>query len=146
MTSLTVERLGKDLTALEDALLAAQLPIDDLQEPDRLFFRFKEDADLVAFAGLEGRGPNRLIRSIVVVEERRNSGLGRDIISSLETLAQDIGVSTLHLLTTDAAPFFAHLGYAVCDRAAAPAAITMSREFAGLCPASATYMVKELRR
>ena len=49
----------------------------------------------------------------------------------------------LHLPTTTAAPFFRALGYADADRAEAPSAAT-SREFTSLCPASATYLVKEL--
>jgi len=41
--------------------------------------------------------------------------------------------------------FFARLRYKVVDRADAPKAIALTKQFAKLCPASAKVMVKEFR-
>ena len=52
------------------------------------------------------------------------------------------GVADLVLLTTTAAPFFAKRGYTVIERRDAPAPVQHSAEFATICPASATCMLK----
>lgn len=132
------------LCELRDALAGAGLPISDLAEPGHAFFRFDDDAGLVGFGGIEGNGANRLLRSLLVVADRRGAGLGRAMLAGLEAHACELGVVRLHLLTTTAAPFFRANGYVDADRAAAPASIAASREFTALCPASAAYLVKAL--
>lgn len=94
--------------------------------------------------GFRGGGADRLLRSIVVLPDRRGHGLGQALVATLEQQARHLRVQRLHLLTTTAAPFFRTLGYADTDRGAAPPAIAASREFAALCPASAAYLVKAL--
>lgn len=145
MKGLRVHRLEcGDFGALRDALAALDLPVADLAEPDRAFFRFDDDAGPIGFAGVEGDGPDRLLRSLLVVADRRGDGLGRAVLALLENVARVMRVQRLHLLTTTAAPFFRVNGYADADRVAAPAAIAGSREFTALCPASAAYLVKAL--
>jgi len=132
--------------ALEASLSAADLPVADLALPQRQFYRFTDTAGGTAgFGGIEGDGPDRLIRSVVVAPERRGRNYGKAIAQTLERLAGQDGVRSLHLLTTGAAPFFGRLGYETCDRANAPAAIAGSQEFKGLCPASAVYMTKTVK-
>ncbi|MBW6525718.1 GNAT family N-acetyltransferase [Sphingomonas sp. RHCKR7] len=131
------------LAGLAQLLDAANLPSADLAGPGRLFFRFEAD-NLVGYGGVEGEGSDRLLRSIVVLADRRGHGLGRTLVVTLERQARDFGVQRLHLLTTTAAPFFRTLGYADSDRGAAPPAVAASREFTALCPASAVYLVKAL--
>jgi amino-acid N-acetyltransferase len=127
------------------ALEAASLPTDDLGEPGRRFYRFEDDVGLIGFGGLEQVGLDVLIRSIVVPESRRGGGHGRAILSWLETEAARREATGLYLLTTSAAVFFQRHGYSVAVRSAAPPAIAASRQFNSLCPASATFMFKELR-
>lgn len=125
-------------------LSMSNLPTDDLGGPDRLFFRMSGDDGLIGYIGLEGPGPDRLLRSLVVMNGRRGQGYGRQLVDRLEGLARDDGIERLHLLTTTAAPFFHALGYSITSRASAPAPIAASAEFTTLCPANATYMTKEL--
>ena len=132
------------LNGLADALTGAALPVADLGEPGRVFFRFDDDAGLAGFGGLEGDGPDRLVRSILVAPDRRGDRLGSVIVALLENEARGLGVDRLHLLTTTAAPFFRSAGYVDADRAAVPSAVANSREFTALCPASAAYLVKVL--
>ncbi|MDI3354962.1 hypothetical protein MO767_11400 [Pseudomonas sp. UYIF39] len=52
------------LDHLRDALTRANLPCDDVSEPDRQFYRFEVAGQWVAFGGLEGSAPDMLLRSI----------------------------------------------------------------------------------
>jgi N-acetylglutamate synthase-like GNAT family acetyltransferase len=122
----------------------SNLPTDDLAGPDRLFFRLSDDDGLIGYIGLEGSGPDRLLRSLVVMNGRRGQGYGRQLVERLEVLARHGDIERLHLLTTTAAPFFPVLDYAITDRASTPASIAASAEFTTLCPANATYMTKGL--
>ncbi|MGX1693450.1 arsenic resistance N-acetyltransferase ArsN2 [Brevundimonas naejangsanensis] len=129
------------ITALE----SAGLPTDDLSEPGRRFYRFEDGEGLIGYGGLERVGPDALIRSIVVPDRRRGGGHGGVILSWLEAEAAGQGADGLYLLATSAAPFFRRHGYSVALRSTAPSAIAASRQFSGLCPASAAFMFKELR-
>jgi amino-acid N-acetyltransferase len=133
-----------DPADLESALTRAGLPVSDLREPGRRFFRFSDDKGLVGFAGLQGCGADRLLRSLVIMEERRNSGRGGAVVSAMEAAAIKDGATALHLLTTGARTFFAARGYEIRKRDRAPESIRGTREFTHLCPGSAAYMVKVL--
>jgi arsenate reductase (glutaredoxin) len=144
----TASRLGAvDIEELAALLNAADLPTADLALPDRQFYRFSTTlGERVAVGGLEGRGADRLVRSIAVVPTARGKGFGKAVAMTLERLAGEDGAKRLHLLTTTAAPFFERLGYGAADRSTAPVEISASAEFAGLCPATAHYMTKDVRR
>jgi|SRR5579883_1990187 len=122
-------------------LQEAGLPTDDLDGASR-FFVLSSDAE--AFGGLEGSGPDQLIRSVVVSRSSRGRGLGGQIVEALVSQARTDGVERLWLLTTSADRFFADLGWTVAERAAAPEAVRATRQFAGLCPASAVLMCRRL--
>ncbi|HVJ54316.1 MAG TPA: arsenic resistance N-acetyltransferase ArsN2 [Aliidongia sp.] len=127
-------------------LAAAGLPTADLARPGRHLFRFETTlGEPVGFGGWEGEGDDRLIRSIVVAPAYRRQRYGKAIASTLERLAGAHGARRLHLLTTDAAPFFEALGYGAADQHAAPAEIAATEEFAHLCPATARYLTKDVR-
>ena len=145
MTALTATRLRiGELSGLVRLLDAASLPSADFAEPDRMFFRFDADDVALGYGGLEGQGSDRLLRSVVVVSDRRGVGIGPAMVAALEQKARELGVQRLHLLTTTAAPFFRTMGYVAADRSSAPSTIAGSREFTSLCPASAAYLVKAL--
>lgn len=129
------------LHELVAALDAAGLPTSDVRDEARQFFRF-DDTSTLGFAGIEGEGVDRLLRSVVVLPCRRHAGAGTALVATLERMARSQGVHRLHLLTTSARPFFERCGFTIVDRASAPAAIAASREFRSLCPSSATYLVK----
>ncbi len=131
-----------DMKELAGALAAADLPTDDIEEEGRLFWRFVNDTT-VGFGGIEGTGPDRLLRSLVVVDGR-GRGRGSAMLALLEDAARGAGAERLHLLTTSAGPFFRARGYSPASRSQAPAEIAGSREFRSLCPASAEYLVKAL--
>lgn len=135
------------LDELRSELATAGLPVADLAESGRTFFRFEDDGDIAGYAGVGGVGGNgadRLLRSLVVPEYRRATGTGMAIVDAIELHAREGGVARLHLLTMSAEKFFQARGYTPADRATAPPAIATSREFTSLCPASAAYLCKTL--
>lgn len=132
------------LSDLAAELADAGLPTSDLAEADRRFFRFEDAAGIIGYGGIEGDGPDRLLRSLVVKPERRGAGLGAAILGAIEQAATDEGVAALYLLTSTAEPFFRRHGYEAAERAAAPDAIAGSSEFRMLCPASAALLFKRI--
>jgi amino-acid N-acetyltransferase len=133
------------LNQLRESLSQAGLPYDDVSEPGRQFYHFDVDGKWVAYGGLEGTGPDLLLRSMVVCEEHRGEGLGKAVLSELEQYAVFQGAVRLHLLTQSAVNFFAANGYELLDRDEAPVAITQTAQFKHLCPSSASYLRKTLR-
>lgn len=132
------------LSDLAAELADAGLPPSDLAEPDRRFFRFEDDVGIVGYGGIEGNGPDRLLRSLIVKPERRGAGLGATILGAIEQAATGEGVAALYLLTTTAEPFFRQHGYETAERATAPDVIAGSAEFRTLCPASAAVLFKRI--
>jgi amino-acid N-acetyltransferase len=134
-----------DLSAVRALLVSARLPDEDLTD-DHLehFFHAPGATRPLGIVGVELLGDVALLRSLVVRDESRRSGLGSALARRAEEYARSKGVRTLYLLTTTAQDFFAARGYRACQRDAAPDAIRSAREFAAICPASAVFMAKQL--
>ncbi len=130
---------------LQTALLAAGLPIDDLTQSGRTFFRFADHGEVVGFGGLETYGDCALLRSVVVLTDQRRHGYGEAITRQMLDQASRGGARTVYLLTESSAAFFEHLGFASVDRADAPAAILQTRQASSLCPASAALLAKTIQ-
>lgn len=131
--------------AMANALAKAGLPIEDVDEPGRLFFRFETADEIpVGYGGLEIFGADALLRSVVTLPPARNQGIGSAIVAALEADAVIHRCRAIYLLTTQAKAFFLQRGYAKCARTSVPEKIRATREFAALCPESADVMVKRL--
>lgn len=141
LTFTEIPRGGYDVLRLE--LEMAGLPSDDLEGPDRLFFRLSDGDGPIGYIGLEGDGRDRLLRSLVVMRRHRGHGHGQELVRRVEQVC-DGAIERLHLLTTGAASFFSGLGFIEAERGTATLAIACTNQFTSLCPASATYLVKEL--
>ena len=125
-------------------LHAAGLATSDINEGLPRFVAGASEAVPVAFAGVSGAGPDRLLRSVVVDPAQRGEGIGRAFISVVESFAATTGAERLWLLTDSSPRFFEAVGYARRDRADAPSEVQASGQFTGLCPASAVLMCKPL--
>jgi N-acetylglutamate synthase-like GNAT family acetyltransferase len=131
--------------ALSKALVKARLPVDDVEAPGPLFWRFETaDSMPVGFGGLEIHGEDALLRSLLILPPLRSRGLGAALVAQLEIEAALHGCRAVWLLTEAASGFFDRLGYAKCDRAVVPQQIRETPQFAALCPASADVLVKRL--
>lgn len=126
-------------------LRAADLPVDDLG-PGQLggFLIAEEDAAIVGLIGLEAFGAAGLLRSLVVANGARNSGLGGKLVRALEAAAAAAGIGELWLLTIDAQRFFQRHEFEIVDRTIAPYDIRQTDEFSTLCPDNAVLMRKTL--
>lgn len=134
-----------EMSELAAALRAAGLPTEDLGRPGQQFWRFcTPDGALLGYAGLEVRGREALLRSVVIEATRRGAGHGRRMVEAMAREAARDGIGRLWLLTLDAADFFAHAGFVRADRASAPPALAETAEFASLCPVSAVCMTRDL--
>ncbi len=126
-------------------LAAARLPVEDLTVTHFEHFFFAGPATApTGLVGIEIFGESALLRSLVVAPEQRGTGEGAALLRHAEQYARDRGVRALYLLTTTAEPFFARRGYRRAARESAPAPIKATREFAGICPASSTFMTRQL--
>jgi amino-acid N-acetyltransferase len=132
---------GDEASAL---LEAAGLPTADLATAPLRLWGIRRHGALQAVVGLESHGSEALIRSLVVAQPSRGRGLGAELLQHAEVHALAACQRQLHLLTTDAAGYFARHGYRKLDRNEVPPAIATTAQFAGLCPASATLMRKGL--
>lgn len=140
-----IEPGGEAFAAFTLRLTEAGLPQDDLLAEGGRYYALREsDGEPVAFGGLVAKGPDALVRSVVVPAGRRGRGLGAEVVEQLAGAAQELGVRTLWLLTTDAEAFFAARGFATVARDEAPAAVAGTQQFQGLCPASASLMRRRL--
>jgi N-acetylglutamate synthase-like GNAT family acetyltransferase len=134
---------GTDYAAFLHSLTTAGLPTDDLDGGGR-YFALQGHRGPVAFGGLEGSGPDQMIRSVIVPLSSRGRGYGHEVARRLVEQAKADRAERLWLLTTSADRFFAALGWRAADRAAAPGAVRTSDQFARLCPSSAVLMCRPL--
>jgi N-acetylglutamate synthase-like GNAT family acetyltransferase len=124
---------------MRSALLAAGLPVDDLDDPGRLYFECRDpEGRLVGFSGLEECGQDFLLRSMVILPEFRSEGFGREMTAA--TIARSPSSAGIYLATTTAAAFFEPIGFETVTRDSVPEPILSTRQLSGLCPASATIM------
>lgn len=141
MTAPRLEPLGADdLDVLAARLAERGLVADDLAAPGRRFYRLALAPGRDAYAGLELFGADALLRSVLSPQP----GGGRRVVAAVIAEARRLGAGRLWLLTETAEGFFARLGFRPAPRAAAPAAIAATDQFAALCPASATLMTIDL--
>lgn len=140
MTVQAISTTGGD-TALIDALVAAELPVDDIADAGRSFFRVEEDGRLLGYGGFELYGEDALLRSIVVPPAKRGRGSGRVLAEALLAEIGNAGGRRAYLLTTTATAFFEHLGFARIDREIAPPAILATRQASSIC-ASADLLTR----
>ena len=125
--------------AAEALLAAAELPIDDLDDPTiELLGAF--DRELVGVIGLQRCGDVGLLRSLAVAPAHHDRGIARLLCTALFERARELRLGDLYLLTTSAAEYFTRHGFAAIDRAHAPDCIRQTAQFASLCPASAVVM------
>ena len=134
-----------DLPAVEALLHAASLPLAGVRDffPANYAVATRGD-DLVAAIGVESYGRHGLLRSAVVAEAARGSGLGARLTQERLAWSRSAGLADIYLLTTTAAPFFEKLGFDRVGREAVPSEVQQAPEFASICPSTAVVMRLDL--
>jgi amino-acid N-acetyltransferase len=138
--------VSKDWPAIKRMLLAAGLPLDGAQQHLSHFVVGEVDGKPICAGGLEVYGADALLRSIVVDDESRGKGWGNQLLARLTEHAATLSVTRLYLLTTSAEAYFLRRGFVAVPRPNIPEQLNFSRELQGACPASATAMMKHIRR
>ncbi|MBL8697085.1 MAG: GNAT family N-acetyltransferase [Alphaproteobacteria bacterium] len=135
--------LAADAPALRALLTAASLPtdLDAGWFPGHVVLA-EADGRIAGAAGFELAGDAALLRSVVVDPRHRGGGLGADLVHDRLAAMARRGCHRAYLLTTDAAGYFARLGFSRIERSAAPEALQRLGQFAATCPASATCMTR----
>lgn len=132
-------------TGLQVALREAGLAVDDLEEPNCIFYAYEAlDGTPLGFGGFQRIGDAALILSILVEKDHRRAKIGKNLVSLLLHRALQAGAKTAWLLTEEAAPFFAKAGFKAKQRDEAPAEILATRQATQLCPQSATLLSRKI--
>jgi amino-acid N-acetyltransferase len=134
-----------DLASVQDLLSAASLPLDGVTDFFPANYAVGEQgATIVGAIGVERYGEYGLIRSAVVADGARGTGIGSELTRERLEWGKAQGLLDLYLLTTTAAPFFEKLGFAPVDRTVVPPEVAAAPEFTSICPSSAVVMRKPL--
>ena len=133
-----------DLPEVLALLQKAELPAAGVVDTFRDFFVAEREGRLIGAAGLEIYGASALLRSVVVQDDWRGSGVGRSLIDLALGEAKARGIEDVFLLTTTAEHYFPRFGFACISRDTVAGEIRASPEFQGACPASAVVMRKRL--
>ncbi|ULQ55690.1 arsenic resistance N-acetyltransferase ArsN2 [Flavihumibacter rivuli] len=136
--------VAEDLGQLVKLLEAQPLPTEDINPALPHFFVSELDNRIIGAIGLECYGPSGLLRSMVVDAEFRKNGIAGKLVSQLEEYARTMGVEQLYLITNTAETYFSAKGFVKVDRSVVAEPVLGSREFNGLCPASAVIMTKAI--
>jgi amino-acid N-acetyltransferase len=117
---------AEDLPVVEALLAGRALPLQGV-------------AEIIGTAGLEVHGRFGLLRSLAVVPEEGNAGIGSRLTWQLLEEAVGQGLREVYLLTTTASEFFPRFGFVRIRRREVPADLQESREFEA-CPTTAVAM------
>jgi GNAT superfamily N-acetyltransferase len=124
--------------ALAAVLARERLPVDGIDDPSGLFWRFDTMQDVpLGFGGIELHGSEALLHAVVTLPPVRHRGIGSAIVTVLETEAVIAGCNAIYVLANQGGLFERH-GYRVCEPDRVP------RFVAGRGPGAAMVMVKRL--
>lgn len=130
-----------DLAAVRVLLSASKLPPEGVEDQfGEPYVIAERGNEVVGVAGIERHGTHGLLRSVAVAPESRLRGVGAALVRDRLQWAEQAGVQSLYLLTTDAARYFHRYGFRAVARETAPPEIQRSREFAEMCPSTARLM------
>lgn len=133
-----------DLKTIRELLDICNLPSVDCEEHLNNFILVEEINKIVGVGSLEVYDTVGLLRSIAVLPNNRNMGVGKIIYELIERKAFYLGVKILYLLTESADEYFSNFGFSVKDRNEAPLSIMKTKQFKDLCPSTAKVMYREL--
>lgn len=128
-----------DLPMLEALLAGRDLPLQGVAENVERFWVAEGGGRIVGTAGLEIHGRFGLLRSLAVLSEAGNAGIGSRLTWQLLEEAVGQGLREVYLLTTTASEFFPRFGFVRIRRREVPADLQASREYEA-CPATAVAM------
>ena len=136
----------QDTESVKRLLADCGLPDEDAGSHIEHFLIARSGDDVAGTVALEMAGPAALLRSLAVADKYRGQGLARLLYDRILAYAHARGIETLYLLTLTAGAFFTRRGFTKAERSSAPRQIAATREFVELCPDSAEFLVKDVRK
>ena len=130
----------REFGAVKRLLAANELPTAGVPDSLQNFLVAFDGQKVIGAIGLEVFRDSALLRSAVVDESARGSGLGAQLVEGALAKARVLRVRDVFLLTTTAEKYFPRFGFSVVPRETVPAEMLTSAEFTGACPASAVLM------
>jgi amino-acid N-acetyltransferase len=144
-TEITIRPADNDNKQAIVSMLASQkLPVEDLADHLNNFWIVEDKGKIIGVVGLELYSPFGLLRSLVVLPDYRNLGIGNVLVRAVEDQALKLKLKGIYLLTETAKPYFEKRGYVVVERDNVPNPVRQSSEFSHLCPVSAAVMQKKI--
>jgi amino-acid N-acetyltransferase len=134
----------EDNSAIASLLRDHQLPTEGILNDDVQFYVMREAELVIGIAAIEGHVPDGLLRSVAIHPAYQHQGLGAQLIEHIVKTAQQLGYTSLYLLTETASPFFERCGFTMSNRTTAPPSIQLTDEFRHVCPSSASFMYKTI--
>jgi N-acetylglutamate synthase-like GNAT family acetyltransferase len=135
-----------DVPAIEALLRGADLPTEGLAaivaRGAGEVLVAERDGALVGAAALEAAGDGALLRSVVVREDSRSTGVGRALVTRLLVEADRRRYEGVYLLTTTAGDWFPQFGFTRVERKSVPRGIAETWEFRTGCAETAIAMAR----
>lgn len=136
----------RDVPVIEALLRDADLPTEGLaalvgRGEDEVLVAVRGGA-IVGAAALEVAGENALLRSVVVREGGRSTGVGRALVTRLLAEADQRRYEGVYLLTTTAGDWFLRFGFTRVERKSVPKGIAETWEFRTGCADTAIAMAR----
>jgi N-acetylglutamate synthase-like GNAT family acetyltransferase len=127
-----------DRDAIEALLRKERLPVDGLCVEDTLVAL--EGTGVVGAIALERYGTSAMLRSLVVVDDRRNNGIGFRLVAGALEVARWSGIGEVHLYTENAQGYFSKFGFEAVSGQFIKEACAESALVSGQCCTTATAM------
>ncbi|MES2111229.1 MAG: arsenic resistance N-acetyltransferase ArsN2 [Bacteroidota bacterium] len=127
-----------------ELLAAEKLPVADLPETLDNFIVAIQDGNVVGVGAVEVYGSYGLLRSLAVRPDHRSTGIAGKLLTRLDMIAKQKGLTELYLLTETAPAYFERKNYTKITRNDVPAEVQRSPEFSNVCPVSAIVMKKKI--
>ena len=131
---------SREFGAVKRLLVANKLPVEGVPAGLQNFLVAFDGQKVIGAIGLEVFDDSALLRSAVVEESARGTGLGAQLVEGALSKARVLRVRDVYLLTTTAEKYFPRFGFEAVPREVAPAPMLSSAELSGACPASAVLM------
>nr|WP_067054258.1 arsenic resistance N-acetyltransferase ArsN2 [Mucilaginibacter sp. L294] len=131
-------------TQIVELLATEKLPVTDLPETLDNFIVAIQNGRVIGVGGVEVYGNYGLLRSLAVHSEHRGAGIAGKLLSRLDSISKQKGLSELYLLTETAPAYFKHKNYNPITREEVPVEVQQSSEFSHVCPMSAIVMKKSI--
>ncbi|MBP9796227.1 MAG: GNAT family N-acetyltransferase [Chitinophagales bacterium] len=129
---------------IQNLLKNSGLPFEDINKHLKDFLCLMNNEEIIAVGGLEIYDDVALLRSLAVVEGKRNQGLGQLVYSALIEHAKSKNIKQIYLLTETAEKFFLKNGFIKVERNKIPETIKNTYEYKVLCAESAIVLMKNI--